>query len=216
MGEKWLGAVPLIKIFSVYILFLSFSFADEPVLMIKGKIVPLNIVKLLMSLLLLVVGYYIVDKMGIIGMAMAYSVILSFYYVVLKIMTLESIEMSGKVYLQSMRRIFSYAIVLFSMTYLIWVGTVKNEFITLIGIGIAVTLIMGVMIIPYFKIITFKPLRFKIDNCLGIIKYNHENIFFAAFGLVILIAVVSFTYLNIIPVNPLQIATYQWLVALWN
>lgn len=170
LGEKWLGTVPLIKIFIVYILCLSFSFADEPVLMIQGKIKQLNFIKLIMALLLLLMGYFVVKRVGITGMAVIYTLILSIYYTLLKRMTLKSIEMSATFYQQSMKKIYSYGLILFSIAFIIKLWLSKDNIVSLLSISLGIIIAMLVMVVYYLKIITVNPLQITMDRCIATTK----------------------------------------------
>jgi PST family polysaccharide transporter len=213
VGEKWLGAVPLIKIFIIYILFLSLSFADESVLIIQNKIKALNFTKMLMSLLLLLTGYFVVKEAGIIGMAMVYTAILALYYIIIKWMTIKAIDMTVNHYLFSMRRILFYSLVLCSTSYITWTYITKNEIMSLITIGSSIVIIMLLMIVPYFKIITLSPMRVNIDQCLGRVnRHNNLKFFYYSFYLMMGLAIAQFSYLNIMPLKPFEIESYQSLV----
>lgn len=74
IGDQWLPAATLIQIFSIYIAFYCFSFGDEPLLMLKD-IRLLNIIKIIYSSLLMVVGYIVVKELqwGLMGMAWVYT-----------------------------------------------------------------------------------------------------------------------------------------------
>ncbi|MBC8391735.1 MAG: lipopolysaccharide biosynthesis protein [Deltaproteobacteria bacterium] len=71
VGEKWLPACNLIRIFSVYILILSVSFGDEPVMLLLDVKI-LNLLKVIQSILLFVLGYYAIRQYGVYGMAWTY------------------------------------------------------------------------------------------------------------------------------------------------
>ncbi len=212
VGEKWLDTVPLIQVFIVYILFLSLSFADESVLIIKDKIKILNLVKMLISLLLLVAGYFIVDyqQAGIMGMAVVYTAVLSLYYIIIKVMTIKAIDISSSRYLNSMGRLLFYSVVLFSGSYITWTYVTKNEIITLLSIGSIIVIIMLLMLLPYFKVITIRPVKINIDNCLGVIDRHKGSIFlYCLFYLIILSAIVLYSYLNILPLEPFKLESYH-------
>ncbi len=212
VGEKWLGAVPLIKVFIVYILFLSLSFADESVLIIKDKIKALNFVKMLISLLLLLVGYFIVEYQhaGIMGMAVVYTTILSLYYIIIKLMTIKAIGMTVSHYLHSMGRLLFYSLVLLSSTYVTWVYITKNEVITLLAIGSIIVIVMLIMLLPYYKIITIRPIKVNIDHCLGVIdRHKGSTFLYFLFYFIILSAIALYSYLNIMPLEPFKLESYQ-------
>ncbi|MCK4493953.1 MAG: lipopolysaccharide biosynthesis protein [Methylococcales bacterium] len=212
VGEKWLGAVPLIKIFIIYILFLSLSFADESVLIIKDKIKVLNLVKMIISIMLLLAGYFVVEyqQAGIMGMTIVYTITLSCYYIIIKLVTLNAIEMMLGYYLRSMGRLLFYSIVLFSSTYLTWTYITKNETITLLAIGSIIVIVMLLMLLPYYKIITIRPFKINIDQCLGIIdRHKDSTFFYLLFYSIILSAIVLYSYLNIMPLEPFMLAHYQ-------
>lgn len=75
MGKQWLQTVPVVRVFILYLLFASISYADDALMIALGQIKTLNAMKLLSALGLLVFGYIMIQRMGIIGMAMAYTVV---------------------------------------------------------------------------------------------------------------------------------------------
>lgn len=84
IGEKWMPICGLIRILAIYLLFFSFSLADEPIVMLLG-IKFLNFMKLLQSILLLGAGFYIVKEYNVAGMAWLYSACYLLYIFALKI-----------------------------------------------------------------------------------------------------------------------------------
>jgi len=88
IGEKWLPSAGLIQIFCIYISFYCFSFADEPLLMLRNIRI-LNIMKLLYSVLILGIGYssFKIFNLDLFGMAWVYTFCFVAMYINLKAIT---------------------------------------------------------------------------------------------------------------------------------
>lgn len=143
VGDKWIAAVPIIKILAVYLIFHSISLGDESILIAAGELRKVNAVKVLTTLLLLIVGYFLTRIYGIIGMATLFTAISIINILVIKVFVLRSLSISFKMYFSN----FQYLLELlwiFLSTFLVYhlliISRYKNLFgVVLIGFIIAIT-----------------------------------------------------------------------------
>ena len=167
IGEKWLSIVTLMKLFTLYLVGLSFSFGDESVLMVVGRIKQLSAMKFIMSLFLAVCGYFAVRYMGVVGMAMTYTFILVIYFILLKVMSLNAISMKWLEYAYSIHKVCVYgaSILLLVLLFGISYGFSSTSGLILSGVGILIAMILLCLI--YLKVLTLKPLRINVDGCIA-------------------------------------------------
>jgi PST family polysaccharide transporter len=170
VGEKWLATVPLIKLFVIYIFFLSFSFADESILMIGGKIKQLNFIKLVTALSLLFIGYWMVLNWGIMGMAIIYTTLFSIYSICLKITTLKLVNIRVITYFRCMQKTYVYSVILFSIAFLSQLLAIEKDLFQLLSMSLGLLLTLLIINVTYLKIITFNPVKINIDKSLNLTK----------------------------------------------
>ncbi|HBH49743.1 MAG TPA: hypothetical protein DDX98_13950 [Bacteroidales bacterium] len=166
VGNKWMDAVPMIKIFIVYLFIYSFSFPDEPVMMVTGKIKQLNLIKIIMSLVLLFSGYIMVANFGVKGMTITYTSILSVYYISIKMFTLELISTRFFAYMSIMKNVYFYCLWIFIIAIILSYCVPSTTISGTIIIGIGILTITLISVLTYLRIITFKPFKLDFDRCL--------------------------------------------------
>ena len=73
LGPKWLEAIPLIKIFMVYLVFSSFCIQNPPIMIAMNKVRTTSAIQLVSMALLAVGGYLAIKYYGLQGMAWAFT-----------------------------------------------------------------------------------------------------------------------------------------------
>ena len=94
VGPEWKEAVPILRIFLIYIVFSSFSFGDDPLMIAFGKVRSLNITKFVATVLLAAGGYIGIRLWGLYGMALAFSIVTGGYVMLIKAQVLRLIDIA--------------------------------------------------------------------------------------------------------------------------
>jgi len=167
LGDKWIETIPVVKVLVIYLLFSSISFADEPLLIAVNKIKSINVIKTLITLFLIVAGYYFTLKYGIIGMAVTLTVLSIINVLFVKILLIKSLNINIFEYVRIMIEpilIMVSCIIFFSLYNYFTQFFLLSSVSYLIGISFLFIIIMGFYLI--WK---------------GIIDINRRNINFEAF-----------------------------------
>ncbi len=168
IGEKWLESAILIKFFLFYILFLSFSFSDESILMLHN-IKLLNLLKLIISLAFVIVGYFAFSLYGLNEGACVYTIMFSLYYIMLKLLVLKTLKISLISYLYCNRKVIAYILILMVIGFMVNHFIVGSPlFVVITFVGIQITSMLTILL--HLKIILLKPFSINIDRCTSDLK----------------------------------------------
>ncbi len=169
VGEKWLSAVPVIRVFTIYIFFLSVSLGDESLMLAINKVKSLNIFKALASLALLVVGYTATRTYGLIGMTTTFTFVYVVYTVVVKRRILYHLKINVWDFLRDLTFVFLYTILMFTLTglYALCAYDKLNNLSYVLGeIFIVSSLI--IFIIKKYKLVRFWKMEINIDRIITV------------------------------------------------
>jgi O-antigen/teichoic acid export membrane protein len=104
LGGKWINAVPIIRLFLIYIMFAAFSLGDEPLMLAINKVKQVNFTRMLSTIALGSIGYLGIKKFGINGMAGVFSLVTVGYILTIKLQMIPFLSLKAiayaKVYLQ--------------------------------------------------------------------------------------------------------------------
>lgn len=115
VGPEWEQAVPVLRIFLIYIVFSSFSFGDDPLMIAFGKVRALNATKFVATVLLAAGGYIGIKLWGLHGMAMAFSLITTGYVLLIKAQVLTLIDIAVSRYIRLVAKYLLSGGVLYSI-----------------------------------------------------------------------------------------------------
>lgn len=93
VGDKWLPVAALVRIYFPFLVVSSFCFHDDPVLLARGRVRTVNIFKASSSVVLLIVGYLLMQANGLAGMALAYSAVWTVYLLSIKVIAIHALGM---------------------------------------------------------------------------------------------------------------------------
>jgi PST family polysaccharide transporter len=150
LGEGWLEAGIIVKILAIYLFILSFSFADETLLMTLGRINFINILRTMVTLSLLCFGFLGIKYFGIKGMASVFSIVWFISIICMKIVLLSELKLSMIQYLLKIKYIFVtgglYTAIMALYTFMINRFT-ELPYIYLIGEGVIFFVFMIVLLV---------------------------------------------------------------------
>lgn len=165
LGEGWLDAGIIVKILTIYLFFLSFSFADEPLLMTLGRINFINILRTSVSFLLLFFGFLGIKYFGIKGMASVFTMVWFLCIICMKVVLLYELKLSIIQYLLEIRYIFVIGVVYSAMltlyTFLITRFT-ELPYVYLLGEGIIFVMFM-LFILVKTGLVNFSQRKINLD-----------------------------------------------------
>lgn len=112
VGEKWLITAPLIQTFILYLAIMSISFSDDAVLIVIEKIKSVNIVRSIIASGILLAGYFLINAYQEYGMALAFTVLFSIYFLLMKTILLHKLNITFKEYFSGIRQGLVYCCVI--------------------------------------------------------------------------------------------------------
>lgn len=165
LGNKWIGATPIVKILVIYLFFSSLSFADDPLMLSLNKIKFVNLIKTIVTCSLFGFGFFAIKIYGTIGMAVIFTIVSIIYTITIKIILLKEINISIFEYLTKMKSLFVfgfiYALIQLLYSTVIIIFT-KSPLVFLLGEGI-IFLIFMVVILLNRGIFNMKTRKFNFD-----------------------------------------------------
>lgn len=169
VGEKWLGAVPVIRIFTAYLFFSSVSFGDEPLMLAINKVKTLNCLKALTSVVLLVFGYIAIRNYGLIGMAITVTFVYVVYTVIVKRGILYHLKINVWEFLRDLKFVFLYTVTMFMLTGLYALCTYdKLNNLSYVSVEILIVGFLTILIIKKYRLVDFKKMEFNIDRIITV------------------------------------------------
>jgi O-antigen/teichoic acid export membrane protein len=116
-GEKWASTVPIIRILIIYVMFDSLFLSDEAILIVMDKVRSVNMQRTFAFIMLSMIGYILINKFGLIGMAVALTLISIITIIAIKAILLKLLNIRPYEYLKSLAMVFKSALVLFALLY---------------------------------------------------------------------------------------------------
>lgn len=162
LGEKWAASSVIVKILVFYLVFSSVSFADDPLMITLKRLKFINLVKTVISLLLLGIGFAATLNYGAVGMAATFASVSFIYTVIIKFSLLKELGISLGRYCAEMRYVIiagaGYALIAGAYAFLMPYAT-DSGLLFLIGEGcifaafiLAVLMLKGIIDIRARKI----------------------------------------------------------------
>jgi O-antigen/teichoic acid export membrane protein len=165
MGEKWVDSVLIVKILVVYLVFASISFADDSLMLTLYKIKYLNMLKTLVTLALLIFGFFAIKLYGGIGMAVTFALVSLICTILIKVALLKEIKLSAVEYFTNMKFVLIWCaaygvIVAVYSKSIAWLT--KSPVVFLSGEGVIFMLFMLLMLVKK-GIINIKTKKIDLD-----------------------------------------------------
>lgn len=104
VGEQWLGVIPVVRIFIVYLLFESVSYADDSLMMAFGQVHKVNRIMAWSTAALFAAGCWLTRAWGIMGMAAAFTCVSIAHILVVKGALLKRIGVSPWAHARTLKK----------------------------------------------------------------------------------------------------------------
>ncbi len=138
LNKEWIEAAVIVKILAVYLVFLSFSFADEALMMTLNKINFINVLRTIVTLSLLLFGFFATKYFGIKGMASAFTIIWMLSILTMKAGLFKELKMTMSGYFIKMKFIFLISAIYFAILTIYTINIIhftNSPFLYLLGEG---------------------------------------------------------------------------------
>jgi O-antigen/teichoic acid export membrane protein len=177
LGKKWASSIEqmalIIRIFAGYLIVQTVCYADEPMLMALKKVHILNIYKTLISVLLLVFGFFGIKDYGLDGMALVFMVMTLLYIVIIKFVISSMLSISIGEMFKNIKHIFPYSLLSATAGFLVY-HFVPDSFgrVTFLVILCLVIGVISTAMLFNLKIIRIMKPFFDVD---GVIYLDKET-----------------------------------------
>ncbi len=162
LGQQWIDIVPIVKVLLIYLLFMSFAIGDEPLLSVLN-IKILNKLKAIASAIFSIVGVYAAVTKGVIGVAYAYTVVFSFYWICVKVSSLNILEIPWRQFRGYLIKIMSYVCGMFLCGYVTSLMNIKSDYLFLIA-QFTIIFFFAFLTYCFFGVISLKKRKLQLDN----------------------------------------------------